>query len=452
MLFYKLSRGVIFRCYDQECYIWNVNQKKVYIFERTIYDILKIISNIPSCTMEGLFTGLETEYEIIAEQKYEINKLLDYLIDLNIIDEYTDLIKTEDDFDNFVIDKLLDKKQLISVVFELTYRCNEKCKHCYVDNNLREESMKQELSTEEVYKIIDQLYDANVSWITFTGGEIFCRDDAIDIIEYAVGKNFMVDIFSNGTLIDSEKILRLLKCNLRSYQSSVYGSCESVHDAITGLRGSFKKTCSVLEDMTRLGVATNMKCTIMKDNVDDYDNIVNLSNKIGCKLQVSPSIKPSLCGNTDILRCRIDDKRIKEILGKESIRVQSVNEEEKKNILSQTNICNAGYFSLTINPYGDVYICSGLGEAIGNLKKERIIDIWNYSPKLKWWQSQSIAKVECTRNCEFQEECSFCPSQAYLETGNCFKKYDEACKFAKIQTELEVSKNEGKQQEDICFT
>lgn len=441
MLYYKILKGVIYRKYGEECYIWNVKTGETFIFDKEMFDIMQIIQTEKWCSVEIILKKLSDKYSVAREQEEELLELLNYLVGLGILTNKDEYLKKENDFDDFVINQLIKNNQLICVVFELTYHCNEKCKHCYVDESLKKEDLKPELTTEEIYMIIDQLYEANVAWITFTGGEIFCRNDAMDIIEYAVNKNFMVDIFSNGTLVDDEKILRLAKCNLRSYQSSVYGSNEIIHDSITKVTGSFYKTCNVLRQLTELGTATCMKCTIMKDNVDDYKNIVALSNSIGCKLQISSSISPTLMGDKVKTQLRIDDYKLMNVLNEEWIRTPPPKSVDEK-ILSKTNVCNAGYFSLTINPYGDVYICSGLGEPIGNLRIEKILDIWNNSPQLKWWKKQSLADVVCMNDCKLQKECSFCPSQAYLETGNCFEKYEEACKIAKIQMELEVKRNE----------
>ena len=105
----------------------------------------------------------------------------------------------EDDksFNNFIadIEKEVSKiysvnKKLKSTVFELTYKCSEKCKHCYVvDEN------KKELTTEEVKRVLDQLKEEGVFFITFTGGDPFCRKDFIAKKKEKICEFYIVQIY-----------------------------------------------------------------------------------------------------------------------------------------------------------------------------------------------------------------------------------------------------------------
>jgi MoaA/NifB/PqqE/SkfB family radical SAM enzyme len=81
---------------------------------------------------------------------------------------------------------------------ELTYSCNVRCRHCYV-NGLGGE----ELTLNEYRRLIDDLYDLGRFCLVFTGGEPLLRPDFFDIVAYANRKRFLKVLFTNGTLIDS---------------------------------------------------------------------------------------------------------------------------------------------------------------------------------------------------------------------------------------------------------
>ena len=102
---------------------------------------------------------------------------------------------------------------------ELTPYCNLRCVHCY----LQDQEKSTLLSTEEVELIIDKIFDAGVLFLYFTGGEIFTRPDFLDIYIYAKKKGFIVELLTNGTLINAEAIEVFNRYPPASISISVYG-------------------------------------------------------------------------------------------------------------------------------------------------------------------------------------------------------------------------------------
>lgn len=113
--------------------------------------------------------------------------------------------------------------------------------------------------------------------------------------------------------------------------------------------------------------------------------------------------------------------------------------------LEEKGICSAGYSSITINPYGDILICTGIPIVLGNAVVDEIVELWNSSTLLREWRKKTVMDISCMKTCQYAEYCSFCPAQAYLETGNCFGKYEEACMLAKTQYQTEEVKMYGEQ-------
>jgi len=119
-----------------------------------------------------------------------------------------------------VLDFATDKRtewekdhKLYSVIFELTPRCNLNCVHCY----LNQHHASKELSYEEIIEIIDILYEKEVLFLTFTGGDVFVRKDFLDIYMYAKKKGFIIEIYTNGVLIECAvgKILKNRVCTIK---------------------------------------------------------------------------------------------------------------------------------------------------------------------------------------------------------------------------------------------
>ena len=427
----KVKNNVFYRLYDDECYVWDLNNQKEYIFSNSVFYILNTIKDNNSMTLNALVEEIEKLFSSVENRNLIID-FIDQLQDLNLVEDLNGKIVTIDDK---IDSKIFNNNILFSALFELTYRCNEKCIHCYAENN----SSRKELSTEEVKAVIDNLYKANVAEITFSGGEIFIRNDASNIIEYAYEKGFLINVFSNGINVNADIILKLAKCHIKSFQTSIYGSYAPLHDSITGVKGSFDKTISVLKEMTDLGITTCMKTTIMKDNVHDYHNIKMLADSLGCGLEVGLNIIPTLSKNKKNSLLRIGEEDLLKIKKDELKR--DISEDEIQNQDDSLAICNAGHTNITINPYGDIVLCTGFDTVIGNAVIDDISILWMNSEVLNEWRALNRRSLECRKKCDCKDYCSFCPAQAYLETGNPLSRYREACIHAKLEKKAKEDMN-----------
>ena len=116
------------------------------------------------------------------------------------------------------------EKLLYSALFEVTYRCPERCVHCYLEPSLLSEryaaDSADELTADEIGNVLEQLAKLNVMDVTFTGGEPFVRGDMFEILELAHTKRFAIEIFSNGILLDGPGITRLSRLRLHCFHSS----------------------------------------------------------------------------------------------------------------------------------------------------------------------------------------------------------------------------------------
>ena len=92
----------------------------------------------------------------------------------------------------------------IAVHLDVTYRCNERCIHCYLDHDDH-----GEMTTAEIKDVLDQLAEAGVFFLTFSGGEVFLRRDFFDIVEYARRLMFSVKIKTNAVMIHEQEARRI---------------------------------------------------------------------------------------------------------------------------------------------------------------------------------------------------------------------------------------------------
>src|ERR1700704_5188953 len=99
-----------------------------------------------------------------------------------------------------VMDRAATNGIPISVHFDLTYRCNERCVHCYLDHDNH-----GELTTAECIAVMEDLARAGTLFLTFSGGEIFLRPDLYEILAAARRLHFDISLKTNALLVTAER-------------------------------------------------------------------------------------------------------------------------------------------------------------------------------------------------------------------------------------------------------
>src|SRR5439155_12262561 len=126
----------------------------------------------------------------------------------------------------------------ISVQLDVTYRCNERCVHCYLDHDDH-----GEMTLAEIRDVLDQMAEARVFFLTISGGEVLnARWVSYDILAHARARMFSVKVNTNAFMIREAEADRLARAGLASVQVSIYSHRPEVHDAITKLPWSLERS------------------------------------------------------------------------------------------------------------------------------------------------------------------------------------------------------------------
>src|SRR5579862_1797717 len=112
----------------------------------------------------------------------------------------------------------------LGVHMDITYRCDERCVHCYLDHEDH-----GEMTTEEIKGVLDQLAEAGTFFLTLSGGEVFMRQDFFQILEYARSLLFCVKIKTNAFMIREKQADRLAELGIDGVQVSIYSHRPEVH-------------------------------------------------------------------------------------------------------------------------------------------------------------------------------------------------------------------------------
>jgi Predicted Fe-S oxidoreductases len=136
------------------------------------------------------------------------------------------------------------------VVWDFTHLCNLRCKHCYQD---AQAALDDELTTDEARSLIDQLAEAGVVVIAFSGGEPLMRRDFFEIASYARNKGMYIALASNGTLITPQIAARLKETGVYYVEISIDGKDAFSHDAMRGIHGAFDRSIGALKPVFKRG-------------------------------------------------------------------------------------------------------------------------------------------------------------------------------------------------------
>ncbi|MGE4555028.1 MAG: PqqD family peptide modification chaperone [Candidatus Paceibacterota bacterium] len=334
-------------------------------------------------------------------------------------------------FDN-LREKAIVQKIPIIAHFDLTYNCNLNCIHCYIVNNHH-----PILKIDEVKDVLEQLAKAGVLYLTISGGEVLTRDDFFEIAQHARKLHFALRILTNGTLIDEVNAEKIASLNPEMVAISIYSTNPQVHDRITRIPGSFKKSISAAKMLRKKDVRLKISTVIMKQNIDDYHAIYELSRQLGATFQADYRISPKTDGNKTPLEVHIDKKHVSSLLADPIFTEKSESEPQELYLgIFNTVPCGAGHMSCYITPYGDVYPCVQLTINCGNLKESSFADIWGNSSQLSEFRSITISKLTSCSQCEFFNYCRICVGLNYVEEGSIFSPSRRACQEAKIMKVL----------------
>ena len=319
----------------------------------------------------------------------------------------------------------------MNVAFEVTYKCNLHCVHCY-----QESQAEADLTTDEIKFIIGQLADESCMNLVITGGEPFTRTDIFDIAEYAIAKGFLLTFLTNGTLIDKHIVLWIKALRRADLQISLYGTTAEKHDTITQCSGSYERTIETVRLLHQEGIPFHVKTPVLSLNIHEIRDIIEFCHKLGIKHYHDPMLIPTTKRNKRPLKYRLSDEDLRAYLEMDLTDVRRrkdiwrhwINQIDKMTAY-KAGMCGAGRRLACISASGRVYPCNSLRLEAGNLRLADFHSIWHESPLLKKLRSLTGAEFAQCNKCRFMLLCERCPGQAYLEHGDMLKPPIEYCRF-----------------------
>lgn len=285
--------------------------------------------------------------------------------------------------------KLLDRvyqraaQQSVPLIvhFDLTYRCHQRCLHCYLPEAWREGGRaSSELDTVRVKDILDQLADAGTFFLTFSGGEIFFRQDLMELLDYARRRNFAVTLLTTGTWgLEPEQCRSLGELGLEAIFVSLYSLDAQVHDHITQTPGSWARMMRAVADLRTDGLRVGFNCPVCNLNYQEVPALKAYAHREGMVIRFEDELSPRWDGRAHQCGLALPSE------GEQYLQKNRLQEARGPRTTRFTRgfRCNAGIISCYIGAGGEVWPCVDVPWPCGNLQEgERFEHLWRHSETL----------------------------------------------------------------------
>ncbi len=342
----------------------------------------------------------------------------------------------------------------ILVVWNYTWACNLRCKHCYASAGPT--PRPNELTTKEVLETVRKLADAGVTIIAFSGGEPLMRKDLFEALKLARDYGVYTAIATNGTLITREVARRLKELDLYYVEISLDGADPKTHDVFRGVPGAFEKAVRGIRNCVAEGIWTQVAMTITRMNVQELPAMIRLCEELGVMgltcFNFVPTGRGIFIKDNDLSpeeREEVLKLMIREVLKGRKIQIVSTapqyarvalqieaalrtgeeliipvhfwNPKLSKEVASLTEFiggCGAGRFYCALDPDGTITPCVFMPVKVGNIKEIPDFEDFWATCRVFWdLRDRDHLKPHCGE-CEFRYVCGGCRARAYGYFGD----------------------------------
>ncbi|MCP4076440.1 MAG: radical SAM protein [Gammaproteobacteria bacterium] len=340
----------------------------------------------------------------------------------------------------------MDNHQLQIIAINLTRRCNLACEHCYLNADELNTPSPNELTTENVKALLDQVaQDHDGAMVVLTGGEPLIRTDLEELCSHGKELGLMVVIGSNGALLTERRVISLKTAGAMGIGISVDSLNPALHDAFRGQTGSWVKTMTGIEHCRKHQFDFQIHFSITDDNHHEIEDIINFAEMSGARVInfffIICTGRAESVGNISAVNYEAGIKKIIECQKKyekliirprcapyfKRIAWQMAPESALNRISGQEGDgCIAGTHYCRITPEGDVTACPYIEKSVGNIKQQSLNQIWQSAEDFKSLRNPQL-NGKCGE-CEFRKLCGGCRARP-LAAGQQLMNEDASCGY-----------------------
>lgn len=349
-----------------------------------------------------------------------------------------------------------EKRVPYSMSFELTARCNQRCKMCYICVPASDrEAQARELTAAQWLQLGREARDAGLFMVTLTGGEVFLRPDFREIYHGLLDLGLVVQIYTNGTLITPKIIDWLKQVPPLRVSITLYGASKETCAKVTGYEHSYERTVNAIDALREAGIPVEIKTTIVRENMHEREVLADFALARGLRMGLVNYISPRREGDcSDPEGNRLSPQELVDYemgviaytrkmaarnrgdisftdTASEVNPLAEDSQELKEEDSSEAFHCATGKCGGWISWDGRLLGCGVLSQPQAYPLRDGFLAAWE---EIKQKCSQVPVCKEC-RECLYRAFCSTCPARLLSETGFYDRPAPYLCETARIRYE-----------------
>ncbi len=301
-----------------------------------------------------------------------------------------------------------------------------------------------DFSTDEAFRIIDDISGYAKPVIVLSGGEPLLRSDVFDIAKYGTEKGLRMCIATNGSLVTDEICGKMKSAGIRIVSLSLDGSTGEVHDDFRSQQGAFSGTIKAAGLFKKHGIEFIINSSFTKRNQEEIPKVYKLAKELGATAWYMFMIVPTGRGEEimselissedyeDILEWHYEMEKdesdilvrptcaphyYRVVLQKSAKKGEKFQRRSLKFSTGGAKGCIAGQLIALIDVDGNILPCSYFPKSAGNVREKSFKDIWENSELFKELRDFKRYKGKCG-SCEYINVCGGCRARSYSVYGD----------------------------------
>ena len=329
----------------------------------------------------------------------------------------------------------------MQVTIEVTRRCPLECQHCY--NNLPmgdQDARSREMTTEEHFRMLDEMVEMGCFWLIYTGGEIFARKGFLEIYTYAKKNGFLITLFTNGTLINEKIADYLVEWPPFAIEITLYGRTRETYESLTQIPGSYDRCLRGIKLLRKRGLPVKLKTVATTINKHEVSAMRQFAEEeLGVEFKMDGQINPRIDCSQSPLAVRLSPEDVVALdmhapKGVSEYRRLARHEMEGPPSLSKTDsvyFCGGGFNAFAINAYGEMGICVISQQETFDVRRDGLKPAWEHS--LRELRTRKRTRVTKCMQCRIQSLCGMCPANGEMENGDRESPVEFLCHVAHLR-------------------
>jgi radical SAM protein with 4Fe4S-binding SPASM domain len=322
------------------------------------------------------------------------------------------------------------------VALNLTRRCNLSCAHCYLDAGVRRDGVPDEMKTEEVTDLLDQIAAlSDETMVVLTGGEPLLRPDFLDLAGHAADLGLMVVVGTNGMLLSEARVAALQRAGVQAVGISLDSLDPAYHDGFRGWDGAWTRTMEGIDACRRAGLMFQLHFSVTDDNAGGLDDMISFAREAGAAVLNVFFLVCTGRGEkvTNVSRDTYERvlARLAEAAREESellIRARCAPHFKRMALEMDPPLpvtlaqgyeaggCLAGTRYCRVTPEGELTPCPYMELSVGSLRESGFAELWRDAPIFAELRAPKL-EGRCGA-CEYAKLCGGCRARPLARDGN----------------------------------